>query len=67
MEVAVADLPVVVLPSSSESGFLTGQSVRDGADALAPGTEVRVRGADDRFLGIGLIASGRIKPYRVFA
>ena len=67
MEVAVADLPVVVLPPSAESGFLTGQSVRDGADALAPGTEVRVKGADDRFLGIGLIASGRIKPYRVFA
>ena len=60
---AVAGLPVVKLPPEDEAAFLTGQTLPCGDRSLSG--EVAVKGADGRFLGVGLIAGGRIKPDRV--
>jgi tRNA pseudouridine55 synthase len=65
MEEAVAGLPVVELPPGDEAAFRTGQTVPFGNRPLSG--EVCVKGADDRFLGVGVIAGGRVKPDRVIA
>ncbi len=65
MEEAVAGLPVVTLSPGDEAAFLTGRTV-PGGDRSQSG-EVCVKGADARFLGVGVMAGGRVKPDRVIA
>jgi tRNA pseudouridine55 synthase len=62
LDAALAGLPAVVLDPGRERRFLNGQAVADpaGADGL-----VRVYGAAQRFLGVGLCRGAAVKPERL--